>query len=231
MSNLNKKMDEMMGIKPIVEALETSVQHMSLKYDEILQAMKENSEKMKALEDEVGDLKAQVKEKDTVIMELQKKMIDTEMYARNRNIEISGIPANGNENLNEIMQNIAGCLDLQHNVCDIDIIHRVPSWNKKEHPKIVVQFTTRKKRNEWLLRKKHGITTHDVIRNSQADPIYINEHLTPYWKKLLADAKKTGKPKGYNLIWFKEGKILAKKNMADKTIIRILSEADFKKLT
>jgi len=72
--------------------------------------------------------------------------------------------------------------------------------------------------------------TSDVIRTNDSIPIYINEHLTQYWKKLLSDAKKEGRPKDYKLVWYKEGKLLAKKNMADRNVVRIVSRADLVKL-
>ncbi|KAG8282076.1 hypothetical protein J6590_046003 [Homalodisca vitripennis] len=47
--------------------------------------------------------------------------------------------------------------------------------------------------------------------------VYVNEHLTPFNKNLLFNAKKL-KLSGWMYVWTKEGKILAKKNEGGKTL-------------
>lgn len=233
MAEVRRKMsvlDKLQELPDTVKDLEVSVQHFSEKYDEMIVKFAENNEKMLSMEKDMQELTRQVNQKDYLISEMEKSLRDSEQYARNKNIEICGIPELPEENLGQIMEKLADCLQIQLQPGDVDIMHRVPSWNKQKPPKIVVQFTTRTRRNVWLQNKKHGILTSDVIRTHDSMPIYINEHLTQHWKQLLADAKKEGKPKGYKVIWYKEGKVLAKKNFADKNVVRIVSRADLVKL-
>ena len=62
-----------------------------------------------------------------MINKLQIRMRNTEQYNRNRNIEISGVEAQKDEDLKKFMDNIAEKINVQYNESDIDIIHRLPS--------------------------------------------------------------------------------------------------------
>jgi predicted RNase H-like nuclease (RuvC/YqgF family) len=231
MKDISFQMKELLGLKPqittlqkTVDSLEASVQHMSDNYDSILEKLEEKSAKVESLEKNVQEL-------EEVIFSLHIRQRDSEQYARNRNIEISNIDVTQGENLVQIMDKLASKLQIDHSAEDIDVLHRVPHRGPSNAPaKIIVQFKSRTKRDVWLQRKQHGILSSDVVANSSGRRIFINEHLCPEWKKLLWQAKSMGKPKGYNMVWYKGGKILVKRNLSDTNVITISSMKDLAKL-
>jgi hypothetical protein len=156
-------------------------------------------------------------------------MRETEQYARNRNIEIDGIEQKQGENLKVIMMNIAAKLNVEHTEEDVDVVHRVSSRGNRP-AKIIAQFSSRSKREEWMAKKREiPIMAKDVYDTDSNARVYLNTHLCHQWKDLLWRAKQTGRPKGYNIIWYTNGKILAKKSTGDNNIIQIYGEEDFVK--
>lgn len=228
MKTMSGKMNEILEVKPLVKSLEDSVNMMSDKYDELLKEMKESRKRVNELEKKVEELRTESKTKDECIKDLQIRLQESEQYARNRNIEISGIEQRKNENLREVMHSIASKLNIHLEDSDIDIIHRVPTRNERYPPKIIVQFVTRTKRNVWLSKKKNRLMSSDILeaRGKVNSAVYINEHLTAHCQRLLWIAKQEGKKKGYKFIWCREGKVFLKKEDSDATVIRVVSEEE-----
>ncbi|KAK3922237.1 Protein CIP2A [Frankliniella fusca] len=213
-----------------IEGLKKSVDFMSTQYDCVLEQLGDLKTEKEEQRKELEKLKKAVEERDNIIINLQDRARETEQYARNRNIEISGLEMEKGEDLKEIMKNIAQKIKVNYNEDDIDIIHRIPSRRGNEHPKVIAQFTTRKVRNQWLKCKKNSVVKSDEVTGGESDTIvYLNTHLTPEWKHLLWTAKQYGKPKGYKIIWFQDSKIYAKKDMNDRPKI-ITSERDIEKM-
>ncbi|KAK3919442.1 Spindle pole body component 110 [Frankliniella fusca] len=224
-------LDELKTLKPMVKDLEVSVSYLSEKYDEVMETFRENKKKINELETKVNKLNSDSLDKDKTISELQMKIRDADQYARNRNIEISGVNEVEGEDLRIIMKKIAAALKIKHEDGDIDVIHRVPSKGKDKNSKIIAQFYTRSKRDEWMQKKRVApVYASDIIDTHSTHRVYLNTHLCQQWKQLLWLAKQEGRPRGYKLIWFWNGKILAKKDVTDQNVIRIVSEQDLDRL-
>lgn len=127
-------------------------------------------------------------------------MRETEQYARNRNIEISGVEHTREENLRTTMANIAAKIGVVHQDQDIDVVHRIPSRRGDGPPKIAAQFTSRTKRDMWMKKKNDGgsLISKEVVPNrTGGGRVYLNSHLIPEWKQLLGKPKQTGRPLGF----------------------------------
>lgn len=217
-----------------LQELKVSVQNMTNNHQKVLEELTGQRKDIQQLKQEVASLTDKLQVKDQEIESLRLKARDSEQYSRNRNIAISGIQYQKDEDLLEIMDTLAEYLNIPgHNRDDIDVLHRVPAKKDKDHPKIIVQFKSRTKRDRWLVNKKHGLKSFNVVGSSGSKtdetPVYINEHLTREWLDLLMKAKVEGKKYGYQRVWFKSY-VRAKKSDSDQTFIKIASEADLAKL-
>jgi predicted RNase H-like nuclease (RuvC/YqgF family) len=225
MSRLEMKMNELMTMKTAFEEVKASLEMMSAKYDEVMCSLSTQNTRVKTLEKEVNDLKIDVTDKTKKIEELEGSLRDLEQYNRNKNIEISGVEPTPNENLHNIMDKLSQSMNIDFEMDDVDVIHRVPSRRAGQIPKIIVQFKTRTSRNMWLKKKTRNVISRDVCGSGNG-LVYINEHLTQHWQRLLWMTKQEGRPKGYHIIWYRDGKIFVKKNVQDTQVIRITTEMD-----
>ncbi|XP_008486535.1 uncharacterized protein LOC103523252 [Diaphorina citri] len=82
---------------------------------------------------------------------------------------------------------------------------------------------------ETLKRDKPRMSTADFINQQPALPIFINEYLSPYLKKLFYEAKKIKGDKNYEYLWVKNGQILLKKTAGGK-VMRLTSMEDLGKI-
>ncbi|KAK3915095.1 Lamin-like protein [Frankliniella fusca] len=234
MLTLNEKLKPIQQIETInetVQELQKSMDFMSGQYDSLLLKVHDMEVERREQNGKIQELKTIMEEKDNSIKTLQARVRECEQYARNRNIEISGLEFSESENLHDIMNNIAQKINVQYCSEDIDIMHRVPSRRKEEPPKVIVQFTTRSVRNHWLKNKKYDTITSDMVTGGRANTtVYLNSHLTQEWKHLLWAAKQKLRPIGYKFVWFSESKIYAKKNEKDRNVIIISSQEDIDKI-
>ncbi|KAG8269472.1 hypothetical protein J6590_106739, partial [Homalodisca vitripennis] len=62
-----------------------------------------------------------------------------------------------------------------------------------------------------------GVPSTDFVKDAPKTNVYVNEHLTPFNKDLLYNAKKL-KEQGWQYVWAREGKIFAKQKEDGKRI-------------
>ncbi|KAK3927816.1 Sulfide:quinone oxidoreductase, mitochondrial [Frankliniella fusca] len=233
MNMINQKLkpiEQISEMNDTIKELKKSVDFMSEQYDGVVTRLEELEEQKNVQKTQLQNLQSMVEERDALISNLQERIRENEQYARNRNIEISGLEEVKGEDLKEIMKNIAQKIKVDYNEDDIDVIHRIPTKRSNEHPKVIAQFTTRRTRNQWLKCKKNALVASSEVTGGQAfSTVYLNTHLTPEWKHLLWAAKQYGRPKGYKIIWFQDNKINAKKDVTDRPVF-IKSEKDFEKM-
>jgi len=206
--------------------------------NENIEIRKENVKIAKRLTEVETKLDALTKTKNTdtaeiktAVSKVQQNQNEMEQYSRNKNIEIFGVESEKNEDLSDTINRIAEGLNLHSFRHDhIDKAHRLPTRNKNRPETIVIQFKTRHYREEWLMAKKGRINNDDIFRNGNNEKIYVNEHLTPFYKTLIWKSKQQLKTT-FKYIWFKEGRIHLRKDDSVKQIHTIKSEEDLIKLT
>lgn len=201
------------------QEIEKAMSLLSDKYDEILTKVDGQGKTVEQLKKKVDTLEAQVTDREKEIKGLQLAVDNAEQYSRRCNLEIHGLPEAKKEDLVEVVQNLAQKLELPvPSKEEIEAVHRLRAKEGKVPP-IIVKFARRSVRDEWLEKRLF----------LRSESIFINENLTQRVKKLLWITKPIAKSKGYQYVWTKNGKVLARK-APGQTVIRVDSEADLDKL-
>lgn len=182
--------------------------------------------KMETLQNAMNSIKAKQKNIEEENKELKKKMRELEIeaderdqYSRNRNVQIDGIPHQKDENLEELVKEIGNKIEVTIDNNDIDVVHRIPTFSKNSVEPIVVQFVTRKIRDNVIKKAKiNKITTKDINMNGPDKAIFINDHLTRKRKDILHEAKKKKIELNFKYVWSKGGKIYMRKDDSSNVI-------------
>lgn len=174
--------------------------------------------------------------------ELRKKVKDLEVFVqdmaqeKNQNkLEISGVPKN------------VDCPGFVTRVLEkaqvLDTVVKKGEYNvtkvekrKGEVPVdkmgVIVTLKNQETRDailQVLREKKPNLTTEGIVTQNPPTPVFINEYLTPYMKKLFYEAKRIKKEKNYEYLWVRKGQILLKKQ-ANGNVIRLTSLTDLAKI-
>lgn len=180
------------------------------------------------LEAENRALRKQCSDVENKARDLDVRLVLSEQYSRNFNIEIQGVIQNENESVVDIMSKLGETIGEPVVESDIEICHRVPTRNANKK-NIIVQFKSRAKRDTVLKKaKKMRLKNNDIALDS-AEPIYVNEHLCPALKKLLAMAIIKKREHNWKSAWSFKGKIFAKRT-DDSPIVPIRNENDLEKI-
>lgn len=156
------------------------------------------------------------------VSSLQTQLDDVEQYSRMNSLEINGIPEEKNENMVDVIKKVGKVLGVEIEEEHIDACHRLGAIKEGEKRGIIVKFTRRSTKEEFLAKRKikRNFNTSDLGRTSgPADVIYVNESLSPARRKVLNAARALRKDQGYTYVWVKNGKILLRKNEGDKVIV------------
>lgn len=175
---------------------------------------------------QVSDLYESNKEKEKQINEMDKRINELEQQLLNKNIEIKNI-TNSNMHPTEVVKTIANSINVQINDSDIS-----NSYSLQKSQKIIIEFTSLNKKREVMSKiNRHRVDSSLINEdNSNNKYIYINEHLTPYKRRLLWLAKTKARESNWKFIWTRSGNIYAKKNEISNPIL-ILNAADIELIT
>lgn len=158
---------------------------------------------------------------------LRAKVDELEQYQRSNNLEIKGVPAQGD--VTDVVKRIGALLDEPVEDADIDVCHRVATF-KPDEKNIIIRFVQRTKRNKILEKaKKARLTTASLDYGGAASPVYVNEHLTSTNKKLLGTAIAQKRRVGWKFVWCSGGKVFARKNETSE-VLKITCLADVEKI-
>ncbi|XP_065368909.1 putative leucine-rich repeat-containing protein DDB_G0290503 [Calliphora vicina] len=166
------------------------------------------------LTSQVSELCESNKEKEKQINEMDKRINDLEQQLLNKNIEIKNV-TNKNMHPNDVVKKIANSLNVEINDNDIS-----NSYTIKKSQKVIVEFTSVNKKRELLTKiNRHRVDSSLINEDTNNKFIYVNEHLTPYKRRLLWLAKTKAKDSNWRYVWIKNGNIYAKKNEISNPII------------
>lgn len=188
------------------------------------------SDKIKDIEKDLESLKKENVNLGNQVSAYKMQLENLEQYNRNRNVEITGVPEVAEERMSDIvgkLSHISGVtVDMSK---DIQAMHRVPTKNEKGPKPIIMQFSNRQLRDSFLQKsKKSYIKSTDFVQGIPITKIYVNEHLTPYNRNLLYQAKKL-REKGYKFVWTVDGKVFIKKSESERSV-RVWSVDEVNKL-
>lgn len=152
----------------------------SLKLDKIIDSSNNHQNKIKNLEAELTSVELDVD--------------NMNRLSRLNNLILDGIPVYKNENnkfFYQVVEGIANYLGVEMSYYDINTAFRLPK-NKDSHiPSIIIGFHSKLIRdnvyNQYL--KKRVMKLSDVNSNGSSNRLYLNEHLTPKYSKLIRNAK------------------------------------------
>lgn len=228
---LNKVLSEVTIIKNNQLELQKSVDFCCNKVDDFqlkLNSMDDKIKELQILKEENNCLKS-------LTSSLKSTIEDLEQRSRNKNLELTGIPEENNENLFSLLNEVGKTIGCPIIASDIDTVHRVGHLNANStRPKnIIVAFTSRAKKeailNKARLKQKQGIMTTDIGFMNPPSRIYINDHLSPVNKLLLRDAKIKAKETNYKYVWVRHYKVFVRKNETAPIIV-INTKSDLNKL-
>lgn len=223
---------EIVSFKGNVNELTTSLQFFSDKIDSSCQVMKQLSVQFEQLRKENEEMKAKTVFLSTEVQELRNRLRNLEQYSRVNNIEINGLPTTKDESVRDLLKDVAKTIGVEVQSSDISAAHRVPSFKKDRDPALIIQFTNRTKKEEWINKfraKKTVLTAQQVNQRFPAQRVYLNDHLSPENKQLLSKLKLKCKEIGYTYAWSKDVKFFARKAEGDP-IRKITSFEDIEKL-
>lgn len=192
-----------------LRAIKDSLQGMTELKDEIQQVLKENCE-LKAENDK-----------------LTRRLDELEQYQRSNNLEIKGIPLDG-EPLS-IVQKISVIVGEEITEQDIDICHRVPTA-RHDGSNIVVRLVRRNKRKAILNKAKKVRMDAKKLGFETSSTVYVNEHLTRYGKQLLGVAIKRKKEVRWKFVWTAGCKVFVRKDEGS-SVVRMTCMDDLEKMT
>lgn len=207
-----------------MEEYKKSVDYCSSKMDNVLESFKSLSDGFKEQRKEVIQLTKDKVRLEREVEALKVTVEEQAQYSRNRNLVIDGLPMFHNENLLvDLVPTLSKCLGVKiEGKVDIQAVHRLPVTRHRndDATPIVIQFTNRQLRDEVLtVGRRKRLVTSDLYPKLETRNLYINEHMTPYYKKLWYETNKMKKDKKIAFAWFRNNKLFVKKEESSKPII------------
>lgn len=145
---------------------------------------------------------------------------------RSNNIEICGVPEKNRENVLSLVKKVGSEIGITILEEDIIVSHRVSQFSESQVPRrapknIIVKFANICKRNNFLeaakKRRNPGLSSSNLGFEENVR-IFVNEHLSPFYKLLFRKAREFCKNNNYKYCWVKGMKIFVKKNDEEKAV-------------
>ena len=171
-------------------------------------------------------MEAREKIADKTIHDLEEKYDDIEQYSRKFNLEIHGIPERKEEDITQIIFDLADTIDADVREEDIDICHCLYKAEGKARP-IIVKFTNYDSKYE-MYSKRLRLRKVDNREKFGVERVFINENLTSRRALLYSKVRKKVKDNSAWNTWTMDGKIFLRKSPTGRPI-RIKAEDDINK--
>ena len=225
-SIVNKKLEDL-------EKKSKKVQESQRKtIDELKEYIKDNNIKIAVLEKDMHYTSKQLEE-------TQRLAYSTDQYLRSMNVEISGIPHELDEDLEDVVIGLVNQLckepgkphddtELDIGRFDIQACHRLKSKNKDGVQNTIVRFINRKVCENLHSNKSKLKTFKSKELGFSVTNIFINENLNKYIKELSAKCRRLKKKGLINDTWVSKGIVKIKSN--DNSIRSITHQNDLEKL-
>lgn len=217
--------------KKDLDELKESVNFTANKIDDFMTELAAMKTMVAEVEKENSKLAKKNAELENRVSELEIMMEGQQQYERRCNIQLDGVPEANNENVMNLVNTLAVAVDEPIILTsDIQAAHRIPSRNTNRPRPIIIQFTNRQKRDAVVRKAKaKKLKSTNFDSNAPETFVYVNDHLTPYYKSLLFEAKKLKAEKGYKHVWVRNSKIFVRKD-DDEPVVRLDSLKDLAKL-
>jgi hypothetical protein len=183
-------------------------------------------------------LKMSIQQLERSVTTLDQAHNNLEQYGRTECIEISGIPAPGpgqSENVNAVVSNVGKLIGVEVKREDISVCHRLPQLKgykgKINEPLIIVKFVRREVKEKFYRArcKLRSKTTKDIgyyVENN----IYLAESLTERNKALFRSCLDVKSNKNCKFIWTSNRIIYLRKD-ENSDVIKIKCKEDLPKIS
>lgn len=195
--------------------LKNGMEFLSREYDSINEKVINSEEKIKSLSRENNNLCTRVEE-------LSNRLILLEQHSRETNIEVNGVPESKSENLMTVARKICNIISVPTEYIEAATCTRVRKMNETNNrPRaIIIKLSSTRARDEILaavtkFNKKNisnKLNTEHLGFREAKSPVYVSEHLTPFFKALHARTRQVAREKEYKFVWVRNGRIFVRKN-------------------
>jgi hypothetical protein len=244
LEQVNKNISIILGS---LAGLKTEVKSMSERLDSKFSELKSNIETINdslvnlqvscntlksendSFREKLTELEAKNVTLESTVKGLNLKLDALEQYTRGDNLIVLGLPFTANENILAVVENIAKAIGVTFNANAISTAHRLPS-RRAAHPPIVVRFSSRIVKYEWLkcAKIKKHLYSKDVHPSLTESRIFINEHLSPFSASLLSGARRLLAERKIQHAWTRDGRVLVRQT-GDGPVIWIRAVEDLAK--
>lgn len=208
--------------------IEDSQNFLCSKYDEIIKRL----DKISELEVRLKKVEAQNDEKSKQIIELSSRLARSEQYSRKNMLEICNVAHSPDEKPVDLVIKIASKAGVALEPNDIQAAHRLGKVIQgKKIPNIIVELSSRPKRDFWLSQRKKTVLNSEVTGCNHGR-IFINESLSPYFKDLNYKVRSITKQSANKyFVWYKDYSIFVRQDLPNATPLKIQSEKDLPNIT
>lgn len=220
--------NEIRDLKNEQKSLGDSLEHAHGDIRDLETKLETEAKKNTKLAAENEALRAKLASLENGLQDVEKRLLLSEQYSRKTNLEIQGVVKKEGECVAEIVTKIGTVIGEAITAADIETCHRVPTRNA-EKSNIVVQFKSRAKRDSVLHKAKKMRLNNQNLDLENPAPVYVNEHLCPTLKRLLAMAVKRKYDSKWKTVWSYNGKIFAKEH-DNAQAVQISCEKDLSKI-
>lgn len=230
MSEFTERMEKKFDKK--FKDMETSLNFLHETVTDLTKSVKEIEKNNVIMNTKYEKIDGQTKQLQAKVKGLETYIHDMDQKALSAKLEISGFPHGVDDErvVRKVMEKIT--IDPPIQRTDY-VIQSRPAPRNNEKPKpIVVTYRSEQMRNAIMKKVKQdkpNIKVKSIIQGGEDTPVFINESLTPHYKKVFFEAKKLKSQKNYAFLWVTEGKILLKTSQ-DGRAIKINSVEDVEKL-
>lgn len=183
--------------------LKKSTQFVSDRYDEINEKLNIILELPKQHQKIIEDLE----NKEKRIVALEMKIAATEQNELKNSVEVTGFKVSTDEPPQEIANRITTAFGISLEPADK---YKFLKPTDTKPPRLIFNFKEENKKITMMMGKKN--TNISLLIADDNKKFYVNDALTPYYKNLLWSTKIRAKEKNFKFIWYKNGKLLARKS-------------------
>lgn len=186
------------------------------------------------IEDRVAELeqcKSELHNVKTELAGIHSLLSNKEQQQFRKDIEVTGLTEDTNENLPHIAATLASVLGVNLDPKDLDDVRRVgPKAGKngkdvRPRP-VIITFFRREARDQLLraAKSRRGLTTDKFGVPGNSRKVFINEHLTKENRILFSKARTAGNDLKFKYTWTNNGNIFMRRSDTS-SILRVTSES------
>ena len=190
---------ELKKVKQNITDLKKSHEFLSAEYDDLKEKYSKLLKSSKQSERSTNQLNLKLDEIETNKQDDFHKIDDLEQYGRRLNLEFEGIPEQKEENVTDIVLDIAKKLNVDASSSGISIAHRLPPKRHNQRdgsslpPTIIAQFTNKRIRNAIYSRRKEAKNIKE-FPVPEMTKLFVNKNLTHYRKNFFGRPNELPRP-------------------------------------